>query len=202
MTDHSMLFSAPMVCALLGGRKTQTRRVLSLLGHRKFSQFGPSDTPGYDWHFRRADGCWCDFRHADAPFRYRPGDRLWVREAWRTAKVADELKPSQMCGGGHTRVWYEADRDNCDAHGRYRHARHLPKWASRLTLTITDVRVERLQDISEADAIAEGWPVGLVFPIDWYRSLWDSINGVGSWDSNPWVTAISFDVEIGNINVV
>lgn len=202
MSDRSILFSAPMVDALLAGRKTQTRRVLKLTGYRRFSEFGPSDTPGYDWHFRREDGCWCDFRHDHLPVHYKVGDRLWVREAWRTSKVADELKPSQMVGGGYTPVWYENDRDNCDVHGRYRHARHMPKWASRLTLTVTDVRVERLQDISEAGAIAEGWPAGLVFPIDWYRDLWDSINGEGAWDANPWIAAISFSVIRGNINVV
>jgi len=212
-----------MVAALLAGRKTQTRRLLSLAGFRWFSQFGPSDTPGYDWHFRREDGCWCDYRHDHLPIRYHAGDRLWVREAWRTSKVSDELKPSQLCGGGYTRVWYESDRDNCDAHGRYRHARHMPKWASRLTLLVTDVRIERLQDISEADAIAEGIgrdliPDGLIpggntgfgFPgysgfataKSAYAALWDSINGPGAWDANPWVVAISFEVKRGNINVL
>jgi hypothetical protein len=100
----------------------------------------------------------------------------------------------------------------------------MPKWASRLTLLVTDVRIERLQDISEADAIAEGiehskdqpgdvspgwrnycdprWRYSLPTPGGSYATLWDSINGPGAWDANPWVVAISFEVKRGNINVL
>jgi hypothetical protein len=194
VTDHSMLFSAPMVRALLSGRKTQTRRIL-----RNPEYYGcpTGDCP----HDKQAE-CNAAMRENALPdVRLAVGDRIWVREAWRTSKVADELKPSQLCGGDYTPVWYECDRDNCDAHGRCRGARQMPKWASRLTLIVTNVRLEQLQDICEADAIAEGWPAGLVFPIDWYRELWDSINGAGAWSSNPWVTAFSFDVIRANINV-
>src|SRR3546814_16853672 len=84
MADRPILFSAPMVRALSDGRKTQTRRMLSIGGHKEFSEFGPSDTPGYDWHFRRADACWCDFRHSEllARLRWHAGDRLWVKDTF------------------------------------------------------------------------------------------------------------------------
>ncbi|QJQ31800.1 hypothetical protein GV829_04525 [Sphingomonas lacunae] len=221
MTDRPILFSAPMVRALIEGSKTQTRRMLKLRRHKQFSEFGPSDTPGYDWHFRRADGCWCDHRQSDLPLPYAIGDRLWVKETWRTHRRWDAEQPSAIDA---TRVWHEADeRDNCDQHGKVRPAIYMPRWASRLTLTVTDVRVQRLQDISEADAIAEGvksssngsgvvpdgyWmdysvEQGRIWvrnPIKSYATLWNSIHGRGAWQANPWVTAISFDVEQRNID--
>src|SRR3546814_10006548 len=84
MADRPIRCSGPMVRALSDGRKTQTRRMLSIGGHKEFSEFGPSDTPGYDWHFRRADACWCDFRHSEllARLRWHAGDRLWVKETF------------------------------------------------------------------------------------------------------------------------
>lgn len=102
---------------------------------------------------------------------------------------------------------------------RIRPSIHMPRWASRLTLTVTDVRVERLQDISEADAIAEGCPVSTMpgtighplcpvgfnemgTPIYWFRELWNSINGPDAWDANPWVVALTFDVARRNIDAV
>lgn len=221
MSEKGIIFSAPMVRALLDGRKTQTRRLLTLRGHRKFSEFGPSDTPGYDWHFRRADACWCDFQASDLPLPYALGDRLYVREGWRTAKVSDELAARQLVGGGYSRVWYEADdRDNCDAHGRLRPSIHMPRWASRLTLTVTDVRVQRLQDISDADALAEGvyfdelgltgGYIGLggcnqewsATPLIAFANLWRKLHTKPGerWEDNPWVVAVSFDVRHGNIN--
>lgn len=212
MSDLPILFSAPMVKALLTGRKTQTRRLCAWANNPNSPQLAhivACDEPG-----------WFGDEEGEVQFNagFAPGDRLWVREAWRTSKVADELKPSQLVGGGYTPVWYEADRDNCDQHGRYRHARFMPRWASRLTLLITDVCVQRLQDISEADAEAEGcvwdsadghdiWYVpgarllkSAATASECYSILWDSINGLGSWQSNPWVIAITFDVLPGNIN--
>lgn len=151
MADRGILFSAAMVRALLDGRKTQTRRLASFV----------KDQPDGFYHCRGNGGgmVGMDFvqvRELGVDYApYAPGDRLWVREAWRTQKAVDELKPSQMTGLG--RVWYEADtRDNCDQHGRLRPGMFMPRWASRLWLTVTDVRIQRLQDISEADAIAEG----------------------------------------------
>jgi hypothetical protein len=158
-------------------------------------------------------------------YRVRPpfevGDQLWVKETWRTWREYDGFKPTKL--PALSPVFYEADRDNCDRHGKARVSIHMPRWASRLTLTVTDVRVERLQDISEADCLAEGAKIAghanlgrgnslngvmvetdqphvLATPRAWYRELWDSINGPGAWDANPWVAAVSFDVREGNID--
>jgi hypothetical protein len=148
---------------------------------------------------------------------FTPGDRLWVREAWRTEKRYDALKPVEI--PKTARIWWELDRDNCDQHGRYRYARFMPRRYSRLTLLVTDVRVQRLQDIEgdhpdESDAIAEGvrkihhgdgdyyysgfrdepHPKNWRDPANAFRELWNSINGPAAWDANPWVVAVTFEV--------
>lgn len=201
MSDRPIIFSAPMIRALLDGRKTQTRRVLKPHGDT-FS--APS---------------------------YRRGDRLYVREA------------AHIDG---TSVNYRADHPGDSAGLGWRPSIHMPRWASRLTLAVTDVRVQRLQDISEVDAAAEG--VAPLFTpeqaaarpelnfnpmpyenylwhghadltskqIDaWshqyssysdarrsYSSLWERLHGPGAWDANPWVVAISFTVQRGNIDQI
>lgn len=210
MVDRPILFSAPMVRALLAGTKTQTRRVIKPRGEN--SLFAP--------------GMWVDsyvldpgnaeWRSREIPFAV--GDRLWVKETWRTHRSWDDHKPSDVIPC--SRLWYQADgRDNCDQHGKARPSIFMPRWASRLTLTVTDVRVERLQDISRGDAIAEGLThrPGVIEPDWWvlpeplhqgawlspvaaYRFLWNEINGPGAWDANPWVVAVSFDVREGNID--
>lgn len=149
----------------------------------------------------------------------KPGDRLYVKEAWKTAQVNDALSPKQMikacrdAGWKSGKAWapieYLADghRDNFDTFakqlGRYRHARFMPSDYSRITLEVTDVQVQRLQEISVRDAIAEGAPAVPPFPasvtapedhLTGFRKLWESINGPGSWDANPWVWAVSFKV--------
>ncbi len=215
MTDRPILFSAPMVRALLAGRKTQTRRAA------KFVQ-----PDGDGWHIRNAGG---GILGADddavrvygpdyAPFAV--GDRLWVKETWRAHRRWDEQKPSEILAT--SRVWHEADRDNCDQHGKIRVSIHMPRWTSRITLLVSDVRVERLQDCSEADAIAEGiegfaciggnawrdYSGGEGFNVRdrgtpacrSYATLWDSINGPGAWEANPWVVAVTFEVVRGNID--
>ena len=200
MTDRPILFSAPMVCALLAGRKTQTRRIASFIV-----------PAGEQCHVRNAHGGWFGpaSRVPEVAPDYAPyavGDRLWVKETWRSHKSWDGEKPSGIIPA--SRIWYEADgRDNCDQHGKVRVSIFMPRWASRITLTVTDVRVEWLQDCSEADALAEGidriqfsdagewgWPQRK------YAALWDSINGAGAWEANPWVVAVSFDVRKGNID--
>lgn len=202
-----------MIAALLAGRKTQTRRLCRQANDKCLAHVVQIDVPNRPGWFGDEEGEVLFFSG------YAPGDRLWVREAWRTHRAYDDLKPSEM--GGEEAVWPELDRDNCDAHGRYRHGRFMPRWASRLTLIVADVRVERLHDCSQDDAIGEGIERGgfgsmwgwLAYgeanphhqrhfsdPRESYRTLWDSINGADAWAANPWVTAISFDVLKGDID--
>lgn len=200
MTDRPIIFSGPMVRALLDGCKTQTRRLLSLRGYRDFSEFDPSDTAGYDWHFRRKDLCWCDITN-DRLNELLPcaiGDRLYVREAFSYVGSVD---PGWLL---YREDGYEAE---CARHGfdkpyppesevTWKPSIHMPRKISRLTLTVTDVRVQRLQDISEEDAIAEG-----VHSRDDFHRLWDSLNtNRAPWASNPWIVAISFETVKGNID--
>ena len=208
MADRPIIFSAPMVRALLDGRKSQTRRILgnSGPGRGRFNifsaQIGWSDSYVLD----PGNAGW---RERDTP--YAPGDRLWVRECWRTASAYDDLSPSQM--GGEEPIRYEADQTwqtwgwgRPHSTGRHRAARHMPRWASRLTLLVTDVRVQRLQEIIRGDAMEEGCPFANMAdgpnPRDWYRDIWNSIHGPDAWDANPWVAAISFTVHRCNIDTM
>lgn len=128
-----------------------------------------------------------------------PGQRLWVREAWRSGRLTDRFAPREMTP--HP-VWYEADGPAPDAcNGKLRPGMFMPRWASRITLEITGVRVERLQDISVADAMAEGVVEtnanlrGLEPCMEWryaYEDLWNQINGPGAWAANPWVWVVEF----------
>jgi hypothetical protein len=163
MADRSIGFSGPMVLSLLAGRKLQTRRVLtSLRGTGAITEFGPSDTLGYHWHFRDKGMLWHDLRHAEllAVLPYTVGDRVWVREAWRTGLAYEDLSPSEM--GGDEQVLFEADgaterwTAGSSEPGRLRPGMYMPRWASRMTLCITNVRVQPLQNISYTDAIDEG----------------------------------------------
>ena len=217
MADKPIIFSGPMVRALLDGAKTQTRRVLSLKGHRTFSEFGPSDTAGYDWHFRDAALLWHDHTHASLCklLPYAAGDRLWAREAFWTC---DECGYRNMCEGGanhsgHIGRWCCASCDELLPRAKTSPI-FMPRWASRLTLTVTDVRVQRLQEISAADSLAEGVQChtckamgqsacnrrGCFASIDAFRAIWDHINGPGAWAENPWVAAYTFTVHRCNID--
>lgn len=215
--DRPILFSGPMVRALLAGTKTQTRRLPSLARYRGFTEFGPSDTKGYDWHLRDSGMRWHDLRHAELLnlLPHQVGDRLYVREAWRCEARYDDVAPRDI--RSDIPIYYVADPDPRDCEpgcaGRFRQGMHMPRWASRLTLTVTYVRVQRLQEISEADAIAEGCCGCLGpnpdFPDEWdpspaeeYRALWNRLNaarGFG-WSTNPWVVALTFTIEHRNID--
>lgn len=187
--ERPILFNAPMVRAILAGRKRQTRRVVK-----------PQPSPGLlsDYaEIREKRGS----MRTDAqmlsdclpcPFG-QPGEKLWVRETFGHFERNDTLKPGN-------KIYYRADGE-CLELEPWRPSIHMPRWASRIALEITSVRVERLQDISEADAIAEGTPGGHgaiqgygynASPCEHYRALWESINGPGSWDANPWVWVIEF----------
>lgn len=201
MRDLPIPFSKPMVRALFDGRKTQTRRVLTPL---KREGGGYVMWPVYG----HANGVLRRCGSGPLPDRAAPyavGDRLWVREAWRADVPWDALPPRDITPG--SLVLYEADagkRGHLMTWGRYRHARFMPRWASRLTLLVTDVRVQRLQEISRDDAMEEGCRVSRSLsgpdPRDLFATLWDSLHGQGAWEENPWVCAISFDLRPDNID--
>jgi len=195
MKERPIIFSAPMVRALLAGAKTQTRRVMQSNSrlHPEFVlvDYGNGWTP-----FASDDGesnvC-DDGNEFPIPCPYGvPGDRLWVRETWRVTGVSD-LPVREMSRFYRNSVQYRADRDESYI-DRYRNPLFMPHWASRLTLEVTGVRVERLQDISTADCWAEGIPASPdVNPIHEYEELWDSINAKRApWASNPWVWVLQF----------
>jgi hypothetical protein len=187
--ERPILMSAPMVRALLVGTKTQTRRIVKAKGCRAFPM------PAH-WG-KEALETWAPH----CPYG-QPGDRLWVRETWwldvsnqnglTISRYATEDAPH------HWRVPSPADLDRLKNkrldQGRCRPSIHMPRWASRITLEITEVRVQRLQEISEEDCWAEGIEADCTqaTPFLEYHELWESINGPGSWDLNPWVWAITF----------
>jgi len=189
--ERGILFSAPMVRAILDGRKTQTRRVVSPRPDRPFFCF---PTP-YTALFATEDEAVCE----DGDERRLPygcaGDRLWVRETWDYFG-GDECMYQQDPTAVIFRAYERAD----DVQRRWRPSIFMPRWASRITLEIAEVRVQRLQELSEDDARAEGvdchhHAAGSDGPT--YRAsfqlLWDSINGKrASWDDNPWVWSLTF----------
>jgi hypothetical protein len=192
MADKPILFSGPMVRALIAGTKTQTRRALNPQPAQNSAGLWTWQRPGVSV---QGDGLTLALAQ-----RIAIGDRLYVREHWRTWAGLDGVAPRDMVA--NVGLQYEATaQPSVDQAGRFRQGMHMPRWASRLTLTVTDVRVERLHDISEADAIAEGIATG-DYPVDVYASLWDSINGPGSWAGNPWVAAYTFTIQMGNIDAL
>ena len=222
MTDRPIIFSAPMVRALLDGRKTQTRRVLKPqppVGYTDFCGFvGPADEA---WVVFDCSPPVAPPHKMRLPWNIR--DRLWVKEAFRFDVEWDDNPPRDFDRADA--VYWEADpfeaRTGLDV-GRKRSPIHMSRWAARLTLTVTDVRVQRLQEISQADAEAEGieryspeypslWARGKLagdqnniactaFPRLAFRSIWESLHGPDSWYANPWVVALTFDVRRGNID--
>jgi hypothetical protein len=211
MTERPILFSAPMVRAILAGQKAQTRRVMTKQPHddttvhvERFHQT-VVDRHGDEQPGPETFGAWWDDGETGlkCPFG-APGNRLWVREShWFFQDEHDPVTGYTPPVLTTEDVEYRADGEST-RHG-WRPSIHMPRWASRITLEITEVRVERLQAISEADAKAEGAP-GYEEGVDppppedgckWsYRSsfmrLWESINGAESWAANPWVWVITF----------
>lgn len=210
--ERPILFGLPMVQAILDSRKTMTRRVVKL--HKK-ARWGTE----YDGQVIFDDGS--AFGHEMAVDEMRcpygaVGDRIWVRENWSVPSIYDKQKPSDMDADYAGVVRYKA---NGYQSGKLRPSLFMPRWASRILLEITNVRVERLRDISEQDAIAEGIGFDVVdqalffknymsnshFADDdfcnmddpeaakkSYFSLWESINGRESLEANPFVWVIEF----------
>jgi len=203
MVDRPILFSAPMVRALLAGNKTQTRRIIKKQAALDaVAVFGPKflRLPG------NLDLC-----------RFAVGDRIWVREAHYLtddggteyaipAADDEEVKAHLDEVAELQRRWPAIDWSR---HLKLRPSIHMPRWASRLTLTVTNVRVQRLQDISEEDALAEGSgrlttstpKLGpSITAKQGFQQIWSAIHGPGTWDANPWIAAYSFTVQHGNID--
>jgi hypothetical protein len=211
MKEHPILFSAPMVRALLDGSKTQTRRVVKAK-HLPFIE--------------NLLGGLLDDKWSQRPLPYgKPGDRLWVREAWSI-----EMLGAFGTDKGYDRTYelrFRADDAEREIHvapgepdpyiklydsqrGAWRPSIHMPRWASRILLEVVIVRVERLQAISGVDVLAEGvkrdragghfidgtdarYTAAVGAPAsDAFSALWESINGAGSWDANPWCWVIEF----------
>jgi hypothetical protein len=221
MTERPILFSGPMVRAILEGRKTQTRRAMRPQPTEDFrvlavEWYEPTvvDRHGEEQPGKEIFGVYGDEEGYKCPYG-APGDRLWVREAWAQRLDRDHLDGAGLYAAGVREAWYWADgpgrccRTGCaGAAGRVRAARFMPRWASRIALDVTAIRVERLQAITLDDAKAEGvthyrcghpdciGPKGEpglhAGPRGAYMELWEDINGKGSWDTNPWVWVIEF----------
>ena len=207
MADRPITFRAPMVRALLDGRKVQDRRVLKL-------QPGELDRP-----FCRADGSWhvTDSRGGHmSPMHvpYAVNDRLWVREVFAYGWPVEGNHQLPECNQEHA-ITYRAEGNQPFGGGRWHSPIHMPRWASRLTLIVTDVRVQRVQDISEADAVAEGvcetafWEraehkvsAGAPWSVDRlaFADLWNILHSPEAWALNPWVAALTFTVHRQNID--
>jgi len=230
MTERPILFSAPMVRALLDGSKTQTRRVVKDLPPWTITEIVPS-----------ASGCGLWLPNGPAPSGRgmasghwrpcpygQPGDRLWVKESYRFLDTFDDASPAGVGDrsllAGYPKPWaplhFEADGARREwkhvsslppcglpQPGKLRPSIHMPRWASRILLEVVSVRVERLNECSEADALAEGVrgepcdhirlsceEIGCCGPTaqGMYAALWEQINGAGSWDANPWVWVVEF----------
>lgn len=197
MKERPIIFSGPMVWAILEGRKTQTRRIAK--------EFNMLNLDGILKRFPNQQEC---------PYG-EPGDRLWVREThrywwpdWedpgshpcRCRYKADDAIIDLPVGWDEGNQFFtpeDADLDK-EPH-KWRPSIYMPRWASRITLEITGVRVERLQEISEADAWKEGFPDPDGKNKEytdraryWYRTVWEDINGSDSWHANPWVWVLEF----------
>lgn len=211
MSEHPILFSGEMVKAILADRKTQTRRVIK-----------PQPVGCNYWTVHHEDGLFDAFYpsrvKAQPALLHCPygqaGDRLWVRETWAAISKTEDTSPLADCN-----MEYRADtpdpypgewpadeaKGNPDA-PKWRPSIHMPRWASRITLEVTDVQVKRVREINNHDSWREGIPIFEDWPVelrenelsearDMFGHLWNSINAKRgySWESNPWVWCISFE---------
>lgn len=202
MADYPIIFSGPMVRALLDGRKTQTRRLAwrecrcCFGGGRVYA--GPCGL------------CGGSGQQATLWQKVKPSDRLWVRETWRAHVKWDNLPPRDLRREKASRhIDYKVasmfnwppDRSE-HAWGKVRQSIYMPRWASRLTLIVTETRIERVREISWDDAIAEGMGI---FPHSMssqkrFSEVWNSLHGPDAWTRNDEVVALTFEVREGNID--
>lgn len=202
MKERPILFSGPMVRAILSGQKTVTRRVM-----KPQPQKAPVDVvdgvPSWDSPTNYAGEVQMNTQHGKPCPYGKPGDRLWVREAWAQINVAQ--------APGETWVVYRECDNRTDYGGPWKPSIHMRRRDSRILLEVTDVRVERVQDITEDQAEAEGVEgcipscpgpydehgnpecdcMNLTY-VQSFQALWESINGRKSWDANPWVGVVEF----------
>lgn len=220
MKERPILFSAPMVRAILDGTKTQTRRFAKIPCKRITAKYGDVDVqevkyyappsgksqegwaaPGINyWTYDKADGHMIG-NHIDPCPYGEVGDQLWVREthafvprtAYPQSKAVDQIL---LNDDKHNGVIFRAGWDGSQRGIIWSPSIYMPRWASRIQLEITGIRVERLQDISDQDALCEGVDRTNTsisgYAIERYKNLWETINGEDSWNSNPWVWVIEF----------
>lgn len=192
LKERPILFSGHMVRAILEGDKVVTRRAVKMTDLLQMCL-----EPQEGELKLKAASKLCPLG--------RPGDRLWVREAWAVDAQVDSIRPCELSLGEP--ILYPADgairQTGCSmiCRGKIRPSIHMPRWVSRLLLEITDVRVERLQDVSDEQALAEGVmiaerdidPDGNGYsPVELFGGLWTMINGMESWRANPWVWVVEF----------
>ncbi|HFO0257384.1 morphogenetic protein [Raoultella terrigena] len=199
MTERGMIFNGEMVRALLDGRKTQTRRPVKLPHTDRDAM---CELSGNELAGELSAGNYRNSPHG------KPGDRIWVRETFQGplfdfdlmdiyCKDSTPFETPEFCvykaDGVPAPEFYDADDE---LHCRWRPSIHIPRWASRILLEITDVRVERLKSISDGDAIREGCSTADMksgdCAADVFARLWASIYGEESWQANPWVWVIEF----------
>jgi hypothetical protein len=221
VTARPILFSGPMIRALLDGRKTQTRRVVKPQPeiYSGYETMGDFSDPGWCLEWKEFEAMTPNELARHCPYGQH-GDLLWVRESIVQSTGSAMDQSGEYTGHWGMGVKYVADGakpglDSVGNHFSSRPSIHMPRWASRLTLEITGVRVERLQDISEADAVAEGvshspgeggrWSNGKVKfeysnPLSAFIGLWCAINGQLAWKENPWVCVLEFRVHRQNVD--
>ncbi|MFC4255419.1 hypothetical protein ACFOWT_08330 [Croceibacterium xixiisoli] len=212
-----------MVRALLDGRKTQTRRLINpqppgcVTSAGVIARTGQGQTD--EWSWLSGDPADMDSWGFEGEFkaRYRPGDRLYVREAWAPLSACTHNDPGSQAAADNG--FYKADDSTVEGEiDRWRPSIHMPRSASRMTLQVSEVRVQRLQDISEEDALAEGiGQYGRFFGLpdaDWdaaeltaqaaFQRVWSSLHTAPgtTWDDNPWIVVVTFEVIKGNIDAL
>lgn len=186
--EHPIILSTDMVKAILEDRKTMTRRVIKpqpVLVQDKTNMCSELFQWGKETDIVNAEGLiyYCPYG--------RVGDKLWVKETWATEKRLDHLSPSELGRASDVPLWYKADSDQRSLleKGKWRSGRFMPRWVSRILLEITEIRVDRVDQISYEDAKAEG-----CISISDFAILWNSLNAKRgySFNNSDWIWVISF----------
>lgn len=199
MKEHPIIFNGEMVRAILDGRKTQTRRIIKPMPLPECDSCVDIDYGRFIFGTLSRDGLTKTIHESIKCPYGQAGDSLYVRERLEKDKIfwcyySDKVivEVSEEDRTAAVGWAFHKEQDYCPSI-------HMPKWASRIHLEITDIRIERVQDISEQDAAAEGCPTpvpgdGPKLPNLWFRKLWDRINGKTEkdWHSNPWVWVVEF----------